>query len=432
MYDAVNESRDLSVGLPLKSVTPHVLAVTMLRFLMEMDKEWRTVEAEITSEAHSKFPMACEFYQLRIFLDLLKQRFGAGISGLVEASLTSVSKDTGMDLFSMVMAAISCAREIGPIVDGPDDSRINMDCQIADQCLRILSEPDEEKLRFRLILAESLTYARVWAEGIFPKLVAKIEFDPVSVAFLRIETAYKGLTNRWRESPGCFERHLQRMEGNPLFSESQRDPTDEAILEARAKDDAESEKLVHDVEAFFADIDNMNERGPIQGRAITDLMQHRIEPLMVRSAEIGQLPAAERSLAALTGFMESMLDVLNLGSDQREGFRKSWRNQTNVFIAQSWWDGGPIHKENSVLALLCENVEQVKRVLDIYKELNAGLVDNMRKVALAHFEIAELEGFTIPGKAEKLALFRGETEPVPNPELVKPRPWWRVWGRSSG
>jgi len=432
MQNAVKDSSDSSVGLALKSVTPHVLAVTMLRIVMEMDKEWRTIEAEITSEAHTKFPMACEFYQLRIFLDLLRQRFGAGVSSLVEASLISVldvqGKYSGMNLFSKVMAAISCARELGTIEDGPDDSRINMDFQVADQCLRIVGESDEEKQRFRLILAESLTYARVYAEGIFPELVSKIDFDPVSVAFLKIETAYKGLTNRWREDPGCFERHLQRMEGNPLFPESQRNPTDEVILDARAKDDVELEKLANDVKAFFADLKSMYEQGPIPGITITDLMQHRVEPLMVRAAEIGQLPAAQRHLEALTGFMESMLEHLNIDSDARERFRNDWRRRTNIYIAQSWWDDGPIHKENSVLALLCENVEQVKCVLDIYQELNAGLLDNMREMALAHFEIAKLEGFNLPGAAEKRSLFCGEVETVPRLDQVKPRPWWRVWG----
>jgi hypothetical protein len=118
MQNAVNDSSDLSVGLSLKSVTPLVLAVTMLRSVMETDKSWRMTEATVTSEAHTKTPMICEFYQLRIFLDLLKQRFGAGVSSLVEASLVSVSNVSGRDLFSMVMAAISCARELGPIEDG--------------------------------------------------------------------------------------------------------------------------------------------------------------------------------------------------------------------------------------------------------------------------------------------------------------------------
>jgi len=437
MQNAVSDSSVSSVGLTLKGVTPHLLAVAMLQSVMEGDQAWRMTDAAVTSEAHTKFPMACEFYQLRIFLDLLKQRFGAGVSSLVEASLISVldvqGKYSGMDLFPRVMAAISGARELGPIKDGPDDNRINMDCQVADQCLRIVGESDEEKRRFRLILAESLTSARIWAEQIFPELVAKIEFDPVSVAFVNVETAYKGLTNRWRESPGCFERHLQRMEGNPLFPESVRNPTDDAILLARAKDDDELEQLTHDVGALlFVDLKNFNEQGTIPAGVIIDLMQHRVEPLMVRAAAIGQPPSAQHQLNVLTELMGSMLGSVPVGPDEKDWFRKNWARQTNMFSAQASREDTPIEASNIVLALLCENLQQVKSVLDIYRDLDPGILDNMRTMALAHFEIAELEGFKVPGGKEKLALFVGEAEIVPSVVQAKPRPWWRVWGKASG
>lgn len=161
------------------------------------------------------------------------------------------------------------------------------------------------------------------------------------------------------------------MEGNPLFPEDQRIPTGQAILQARAKDDAELEMLANDVEAFFAEFQKLTEQGQVSGRAITDVMQHRVEPLMVRSAEIGHLPSAQRHLEALTGFMESMLDHLKMGSDAREGFRKDWRRRTNVFIAQQWRNDTPMGREDHVRALLCESVEQVKCVLDLYHDLNA-------------------------------------------------------------
>jgi hypothetical protein len=332
-----------------------------------------------------------------------------------------------MNLFSKVMAAISCARELGTIEDGPDDSRINMDFQVADQCLRIVGESDEEKRRFRLILAESLSFARIWSEQIFPELVAKIEFDPVSVAFVNIETAYKGLTNRWREKPGCFERHLQRMEGNPLFQESQRNPSDDDILVARAKDDADLNQLQLEVETLFADLKTMGEQEKIQVRILIDLMQHRIEPLMVRAAAVGPIPAAQNHLKVLAEFMESMLESA-FGPDDKESFRKIWARKANVFYAQLSCEGTPIDKSDSVLALLCENTEDVKAVLEIYRNLDPSLVDSMRNMALLHFEIAELEGFKLPGTAEKLALFRGEVKTAPSLDNVKPRPWWRVWG----
>ena len=426
MQNAVSDSSDSSVGLTLKGVTPHLLAVAMLQSVMEGDQAWRMTDAAVTSEAHTKFPMACEFYQLRIFLDLLRQRFGAGVSSLVETSLISVTNVSGIDLFPRIMAAISKAREIGPSPDAPDDRKLRLDWQVADQALKIIGESGEEKQQLRPLLAESLSYARIWSEHIFPELVAKIEFDPVSVAFVNVETAYKGLTNRWREKPGCFERHLQRMEANPLFQESQRNPSDDDILVARAKDDADLNQLQLEVETLFADLKAMGEQEKVQVRILIDLMQHRIEPLMVRAAAVGPIPAAQNHLKMLTEFMESMLES-GFGPDDKESFRKIWARKANAFYAQLSCEDTPIDRFDSVLALLCENTEDVKAVLEIYRNLDPSLVDSMRNMALLHFEIAELEGFKLPGTAEKLALFRGEVKTVPSLDKVKPRPWWRVW-----
>jgi len=428
-----SDSSNLSVDNTLKSVTPHLLAVAMLQSVMEGNKPWRMTDVTSTSEANDKFPMACEFYQLRIFLDLLTQRFGVGISGLVEASLISVldvpGKYSGMDLFPKVMAAISLARELGPAENGPDDYKLKIDCQVADQALKIVGESSEEKRRLRPSLAASFTYARVWAEQIFPELVAQIEFDLISVAFVSIETAYKGLTNRWRENPGCFERHLQRMEGNPLFKEHQRCPSNDDILLARAKDDADLNQLKLEVETLFAEIKEMEEQGNVEGGIFTDLMQHRIEPLMVRAAALGQLPSAQRHLEALKKVMESALKSLPISPEQKQWFRKSWIRQTNPFYAQRSREDTPIDSSDSVLALLCENIEDVKAVLEIYRDLDLGLVDTMRGAALLHFQMAELEGFKLPGTAEKLVLFGGKAKTVPSLCQDKRRPWWRVWDK---
>ena len=106
-------------------------------------------------------------------------------------------------------------------------------------------------------------------------------------------------TNRWRQAPGCFERQLQRMEGNPLFPEDRRHPTDEDILQAREKDDADLKQLDSDVQKLFDDFKSLNEGGKVQGSRLTDYLQHRVEPLMARAAEIGDLPSAQRCIPAL-------------------------------------------------------------------------------------------------------------------------------------
>ncbi len=428
MQTTASNANVSSIETTLKGVTPHMLAAAMLGSVMERKDDWAATNVEVTAVATQKFPMACEFYQLRIFLDLLTRRFGTGVSSLVEAGLVSVTNVSGLNLFPMVMAAISAAREVGPPTDAPDDARLGLDCQVADQALRIIGESDEEKNQLRPLLAESLSYARIWAEGVFPELVRKIEFSPESVAFVKIETAYNGLTNRWRQHPGCFERHLQRMEGNPLFPESQRKPTDEMISEARAKDDAEAEQVKHDVSQLFEDVKTISEPGKISATTILDLIQHRAEPLLERAAALGHSPDALRIVGALKGFMDSLLSsALHRSPEECKPFQKDWRRKTNVFIAQNWRDDTPISKEDAVRALLCENVSTVQEVLRIYSELDPAVVDSMREMAALHFEMAELDGFIVPGGQEKHDLFGCRAREAAPSAPVKRHPWWRMW-----
>jgi hypothetical protein len=239
------------------------------------------VDVAAMSEVNSTFPMVCEFYQLRILLDLLKQRFGKGVSGLVEASLVSLldrrCEDAGVKLFHKFMVAVSNARESGFPDDGPDGIKIDVDFQVADQALEIAAASAEEKRTLRPSLAACLTYARIWAEKICPSVVAQVEFDPESIALIEIETAYNGLTNRWRENPGCFERHLQRMEGNPLFRESDRNPSNDDIARMRARDDDDLDQLRLDFELLGADLKMMGKTA--QARTVIDVMRYRVAPL---------------------------------------------------------------------------------------------------------------------------------------------------------
>ena len=76
------------------------------------------------------------------------------------------------------------------------------------------------------------------------------------------------------------------------FPEDRRHPTDEDILQTREKDDADLKQLDSDVQKLFDDFKSLNEGGKVQGSRLTDYLQHRVEPLMARAAEIGDLPSA--------------------------------------------------------------------------------------------------------------------------------------------
>jgi hypothetical protein len=396
----------------LRSVTPHLLGVTMLQLVMDRGKEWRKVEPSVTAEIDAKFPMACECYQLSIFLDLLSQRFGRRIAGLVEASLNAVMDfDDKVPLFPRFKSAINHARDLGPADDGPNEPNLRVDWQVAKQLLSIVSEPEEEKEKIRPLLGESLSYARIWAESVYPGVVAKIEFDPVSIAKGQRETAYKGTTNRWRQNPGCFERQLQRMEGNPLYPEDQRQPSDADIRVAREKDDADRKQLDLDVQRLLADFKNLIKVGTVEGKRLIDFLQHRVEPLMERSAEVSE-SAVQQHVPTLQKLILTSLNTLkkSSGTDlETDTFERSWRRMTNVFIAQKGRDDTPIGESDVVISLLCEDAKTIEEVVSVYHELDPGIIDSMREMARLHLELAVLDGFELPSIEEKLALLESES-----------------------
>jgi hypothetical protein len=57
-----------------------------------------------------------------------------------------------------------------------------------------------------------------------------------------------------------------------------------------------------------------------------------------------------------------------------------------------------------VEALLCENTQTVENALNVYREWDPGIIDSMREMARLHLELADLDGFDLPGADEKLAL----------------------------
>ena len=126
---------------PLKNLTPHILATVMLQRRAEgvaPFQMWREPAStvEIPPEADAVFAIACEFYQLRVFLDLLKQRFGSGICKLVETSIATILDEVrDRNVFSRVNAAILYARALGPANDGPKNPQLRIDLQVADQLL---------------------------------------------------------------------------------------------------------------------------------------------------------------------------------------------------------------------------------------------------------------------------------------------------------
>ncbi len=400
----------------LRNVTPHSLAVGMLQLVRDGGNMWRTPDIEIPQEADAAVAIACEFYELRIFLDLLKQRFGSGISKLVEASFASIVDDVdGLAIFSRVDAAIVRSRRRGPItqdktreLESPENADLRLDLQVADQILSFFGESDEQRRAVRFPLAQSLSRARISAQHLFPEFVARPDFDPLSVVMVTRETMYKGTTNRWNEMPGCFDRHLQRKEGNVLFPVSERQPTKEAIREARAKDESDLERLQKDVTAALQITERFGGQQTIPSGVLLDFLQKELDPLMRRTAEIGE--PARGFFKVLENIrdvsFESLAGQRNDLKSDIESLKDALQEQFNSFVAQIWRHDTSITPEEITPALLCESTDTIEGVCEFLQRQNPELLRLLCEGSVKLLQDATQQGFDLQCADEKLSLLR--------------------------
>jgi hypothetical protein len=61
---------------------------------------------------------------------------------------------------------------------------------------------------------------------------------------------------KWSKVPGCFERHLQRRDGNILFPPERRHVSKEEIAQARKRDEMDKERFLKEILEFEAEIRN--------------------------------------------------------------------------------------------------------------------------------------------------------------------------------
>jgi len=419
----------------LKHLTPHMLATAMIQRIAEGGmpfKEWRKADTQIPSKAESLIELACQFYQLRILLDLIERKFGSPIAKLVESSFVSLTEfePTGPKFFSMVSAAIVEARVLGPAQDiaeslkalGRPDELINkmaLDAQVAEQILGCVADTEENRAELRVPFAQCVSFARASAEAVFPDIVAKMDFDPASIALVRRETAYNGITSRWSDLPGCFERHLQRKEGNLLFSAAERQPSDDALEEARARDDDDVEKLKAEVSAVGETLAGYLNQEGIPGGILADLLHYKIQPLIVRSAAIGELASAQSgTLQELNE--ELMKSIVASHKELAEGIDailKGQRDLSNPFLAQASREDTPIASEDFILALLCENTDTVQQIIETFSRGDTAAEAQVRgdiqaicNEAIDRATEAARQGFELPAAEEKLALLAAYSE----------------------
>lgn len=185
---------------------------------------------------------------------------------------------------------------------------------------------------------------------------------PVDVAYRLMKEFDPDEQAPWSLKPGCYERHLQRREGNLLFPKERRTVTQNEIDRAREKDNLELKAFAAKSATFM---DEMPER------------LKKLKTLTEGSAVLREVQVLISELASLGGETESRMDILLKLEDQlirdmsqvmpegaallREAHDMEVMNR-NEFLAQQRRKDSPILPDETVPALLSEDLETISFV----------------------------------------------------------------------
>jgi hypothetical protein len=85
---------------------------------------------------------------------------------------------------------------------------------------------------------------------------------------------------KWSKVPGCFERHLQRRDGNILFPPERRRVSKEEVEQAQKRDEMDKERFIKEFLEFEAEI-----RNPLYIEDLSTL--EKIQAFLEEAASIG-------------------------------------------------------------------------------------------------------------------------------------------------
>jgi zinc-ribbon domain len=191
-------------------------------------EEWHPKAKKIPAGFEADVDVAVHAYQLFAFLEMAKCTYGLAISEKIRTHILLLSSfDANFEsrlptLFEAFRAGIAIHDPESPRWHPIDDPRAKFHIDLAVSVMYPPSWPEKRKAELLVPVAERLDTGRLWAEGIFgPELKT-----PVQVAD----------TFQWSESPGPFERQLQRQRNNPLFPAKDRTVSAHQVADARVAD----------------------------------------------------------------------------------------------------------------------------------------------------------------------------------------------------
>ena len=179
---------------------------------------------------------------------------------------------------------------------------------------------------------------------------------------------------RFRDNPGCRERHLRRKLDNPLFPPGQRAPTQSDLERARHRDDAELARFTAEVQQLVEQIACL--RPDVDPRVLTAL-KHKAYRFYEQCT--GLPGDQEQVKQALTRLIDTLTEALQgtVGRDaaalaQLDREREARENHFALLEYDLTGDllrqHSPIASAEVVPTLLCQTQDDLRVILRMFKE----------------------------------------------------------------
>jgi hypothetical protein len=197
---------------------------------------------------------------------------------------------------------------------------------------------------------------------------------------------------KWSEVPGCFERHLQRRDGNVLFPLERRTVSKEEIAQARRRDEVDQSRFIEKVRKLGGEMDNMEDTRPLSSLQGTSSLQ-KVQDLLEEAASIGG--NIQNAIHLLESIEEKIIQLLNTSFPEGKHLLEKAKSLSITaripFMAQFKRKDTPILVEEQVPTLLSEDFETIA-VIGLASRSFANFKPSEADIR-KHLEAATRQGF---------------------------------------
>lgn len=199
---------------------------------------------------------------------------------------------------------------------------------------------------------------------------------------------------KWSKFPGCFERHLQRRDGNLLFPLERRRVSKEEIEQARRRDEIDQERFIEAVRNFGTELDQLEDTNALSTLRGSSFLQ-KVQALLEEAASIGG--NIQSTIHQLEATEENMIQCLNTSMPEGKKLLEEAKALSTIaripFMAQLKRKDTPILQSEEVPVLLSEDFATIAVIgftsrsfpdfkpceADIRKHLDAAVRQGLKK-----------------------------------------------------